>query len=91
MQKDFATFFHINGVMDFRLWGSLVMIVAMIAFLIAIFAFTNKSNQEEAARRRKEERMKILMDLDLSTKQATEALKAEEAKTAPAEETTKAE
>ena len=79
MQKDFATFFHMEaGVIDFRLWGSLVMIVAMIAFLIAIFAFTNKSNQEEAARRRKEERMKILMDLDLSTKQATEALKAQE-------------
>ncbi len=84
MQKDFATFFHMTGVMDFRLWGSLVMIVAMIAFLIAIFAFTNKSNQEEAARRRKEERMKILMDLDISTKQATEALKAEEAKAAEA-------
>ncbi len=74
MQKGFAAFFGMQGVMDFRLWGSLVMIVAMIAFLIAIFAYTAKSNNEEAARRRKEERRKILMDMDLQTVAATKAM-----------------
>ena len=75
MQKGFAAFFGNEGsVLDFRLWGSLVMIVAMIAFLIAIYAFTAKSNTEEAARRRKEERMKILMDMDIQTAAATKAM-----------------
>lgn len=72
MQKSFATFFHMSGVMDFRLWGTIVMIVAMIAFLIAIFAYTAKASNEEAAARRKAERMKILMDMDLETKANTE-------------------
>ncbi len=72
MQKNFATFFKMDGAMDFRLWGSLVMIVAMIAFLIAIYAYSSKAANEEAAKRRKEERLKILMDLDLQTKKATE-------------------
>lgn len=79
LQKSFATFFKMDGVMDFRLWGTLVMIVAMIAFLIAIYAYTNKSNTEEAAARRKAERMKILMDLDISTKKATEEADKKEA------------
>lgn len=71
LQKAFATFFNMNGVMDFRLWGTLVMAVAMIAFLIAIYAYTAKATNEEAAKRRKEERMKILMDMDIQTKEAT--------------------
>jgi predicted membrane protein len=72
MQKNFATFFGMSGAMDFRLWGSLVMIVAMIAFLISIFAYSSRATSEAAAKRRKEERMKILMDLDIQTKKATE-------------------
>lgn len=76
LQKSFATFFHMNGVMDFRLWGTLVMAISMIAFLIAIYAYTAKATNEEANQRRKEERMKILMDMDIQTKEATK--KAEE-------------
>lgn len=84
LQKNFATFFGMNGVMDFRLWGSLVMVIAMIAFLIAIFAYSSKSNNEEAAERRKAERMKILMDLDIQTKSNTETdtVKSDESKAA---------
>ncbi len=77
MQKNFATFFGMTGAMDFRLWGSLVMIIAMIAFLIAIFAYSSRATSEEAAKRRKEERMKILMDLDIQTKKATEEVNAQ--------------
>lgn len=77
MQKSFATFFGMTGAMDFRLWGSLVMIIAMIAFLIAIFAYSSKATNEEAKKRRKAERMKILMDLDIQTKKATEEVQKE--------------
>lgn len=64
LQKQFATFFKMSGVMDFRLWGTLVMIVAMIGLLIVIFYYTNKTVQEENRRRRYEERMRILMESD---------------------------
>ena len=53
-----------DGVMDFRLWGTLVMIIAMIGLLIVIFYYTNKTVQEENKRRRYEERMRILMESD---------------------------
>ncbi len=66
LQKSFATFFNMSGVMDFRLVGSLAMVVAMIGFLIAIFYYSNKMAQEENKRRRYEERMRILMEGDES-------------------------
>ena len=71
MQKNFASFFNMSGVMDFRLWGTLVMAVAMIAFLIAIFAYSAKANNQAAAERRKAERLKILMDLDSEEQEAS--------------------
>ncbi len=64
LQKSFATFFKMSGVMDFRLWGTLAMIIAMIGLLIVIFYYTNKTIQEENKRRRYEERMRILMESD---------------------------
>lgn len=70
MQKNFASFFNMSGVMDFRLWGTLVMAVAMIAFLIAIFAYSAKATNQAAAERRKAERLKILMDLDSEEQEA---------------------
>lgn len=77
MQKNFASFFKMDGVMDFRLWGTLVMAVAMVAFLIAIFAYSSKATNQAAAERRKAERLKILMDLD---SEEAEAKKNEETK-----------
>lgn len=79
LEKQFATAFHMNGVMDFRLWGTLVMVVAMIAFLIAIYAYSLRASREEAAERRRKERMAILMDFDASKDAATKA-PSEEAK-----------
>ena len=64
LQKSFASFFKMEGVMDFRLWGSLVMIVAMIGILIIVYTYSAKAVQEEAKRRRYEERMRILMESD---------------------------
>lgn len=86
LEKQFASAFGQTGAMDFRLWGTLVMVVAMIAFLIAIFAYSNKATNEEAAERRRQERLAILRDADLSSEAAT---KKEETSSAANEEVKK--
>ena len=68
LQKAFAAFFKMEGVMDFRLWGSLVMVVGMIGILIAIYSYSAKAVEEENKRRRYEERMRILMESDQEAK-----------------------
>ena len=66
LQKSFAAFFGMKeSVMDFRLWGTGVMLVAMIAFLIVIFVYSSKATNEVAAERRREERRRILEETDL--------------------------
>ena len=62
-QKGFAKAFgRPDGtVWDFRIFGAIVMVAAMILFLIAIYAYSSKKTHEEAALKRKEERMRILM------------------------------
>ena len=57
-----------EGVMDFRLWGSLVMVVGMIGILIVIYSYSAKAVEEENKRRRYEERMRILMESDQEAK-----------------------
>lgn len=64
LQKSFASFFGMDGVMDFRIVGTAAMILAMIGLLIVIFYYTNKAVQEENKKRRYEERMRILMESD---------------------------
>ena len=64
----FAAFFKMEGVMDFRLWGSLVMVVGMIGILIVIYSYSAKAVEEENKRRRYEERMRILMESDQEAK-----------------------
>ncbi|MCH3966742.1 MAG: hypothetical protein LKE52_03890 [Bacilli bacterium] len=71
-EKSVATFFKQTGVCDFRLWGTLFMIVALIGFLISIYHYSNKASDEEAAKRRHAERLRILMDeetIDVSKKE----------------------
>lgn len=63
-EKSVAQFFKMQGVMDFRLVGTLFMIVAMIAIIIAIFYYSNKAIQEANRERRYQERMRILMEAD---------------------------
>lgn len=74
LEKSFATFFGQEGkVFDFRLWGTLVMVVAMIGFLIAIYAYSNKAQAEIDAARRKKERMAILDEFDATHAASTTA------------------
>jgi hypothetical protein len=62
LQKSFAAFFKMQGVMDFRIVGTVAMIIAMIGILIVVFSYTAKAAELEAKQRRREERMKILME-----------------------------
>lgn len=64
LEKSFAKFFHMQGAMDFRLWGTIVMVVMMICFLITVYAYADRAEKKKAAERRKAERMRILMEAD---------------------------
>lgn len=67
-QKDLATFFGVEGLIDFRLVGTIIMLIAMVLFLIAIYVYSTKANEKLAAERRAEERRRILFgDLDKKT------------------------
>lgn len=68
-EKGFAKAFgQADGtVWDFRIFGAIVMVVFMIAFLITIYAYSSKKTREDAATKRKEERMRILMAGDDSS------------------------
>lgn len=73
-QKGFAKAFgQADGtVWDFRIFGALVMVFFMICFLITIYAYSSKKTHEDAAIKRKEERMRILMANDtVTTKEET--------------------
>lgn len=61
LQKSFATFFGHNGaVFDFRIFGTIIMVVAMLGFLISIYLYSLKEAKEIANKRRIEERNRIL-------------------------------
>lgn len=64
LQRRFAAFFHMDGVMDFRVVGTIAMVIAMIGILIVVFSYTSKASELEAKKRRQAERMKILMEAD---------------------------
>ena len=67
-QKGMAKFFGVaDGIWDFRVVGTIFMAFALVCFLIAIFAYSQKSINEEAKARRKEERLKILMSSDFNS------------------------
>ena len=63
-ERAWAAFFGMpeGSVLDFRIVGSIVMVVSMLCFFIAIYAYSSKVSEEKAVERRREERMKILME-----------------------------
>lgn len=61
-QKNLAAFLKINGVVDFRLLGSVVLLAAMVCILVVIFHYANKYDQIKAKKARKAERLKNLLD-----------------------------
>lgn len=79
-EKGFAAAFgQAEGtVWDFRVAGTIFMVVAMIGFLIVIFYYTDKMTKDAAERKRKEERQRILMS-DLVDVSKNDEKKPEEA------------
>ncbi len=69
-QKGLAAFFGGTGIADFRIVGTCFMLVAMIGFLITIYHYSNKVSQQAAEKRRYEERMRILMESDVTPSSA---------------------
>ncbi len=60
-QKSFATFFKREGsVFDFRIFGTIIMVVSMLGFLISVYFYSLKEAKEIAKKRRIEERKRIL-------------------------------
>ncbi len=70
-QKDLATFFGVDGIVDFRLVGTIIMLVAMVFLLIVIYVYSTKVNEKIAAERRAEERRRILFG-ELSEEKTSE-------------------
>ena len=67
-EKAWASFFGMpeGSILDFRILGSVIMIVCMLVFFVVIFLFSSKASEEKAAERRRQERMRILMDSPLN-------------------------
>ncbi len=83
-EKDWGTAFGMDGRFSFAIFGTIVMIVAMLCFFIAIYTYSYKATEQENTQRRLEERRKILEESDVVT---DEAAAAEEANAeAPVEE-----
>lgn len=69
-QADFAAFFGGTGIVDFRILGSIMMVVSMLFLFIIFYVYSAKVSEKIAERRRFEERMKILNDSDETNKKS---------------------
>lgn len=63
-QKNWAAAWKMSGVIDLRIFGTLVRLVARIGIIIVVNAYTSKAKNEEAKKRRLEERKRILREAD---------------------------
>ncbi len=63
-QKNWASAWKRSGVIDFRIFGTLVMLFARIGIIIVVYAYTAKAKNEEAKKRRLEERKRILREAE---------------------------
>ncbi len=74
-ERAWAAFFGMpeGSILDFRVVGTIVMVVSMLLFFIAIYVYATKASEREAEERRRQERLKILMDnpIDLTPKDST--------------------
>lgn len=73
-ERDWAAFFGMpeGSILDFRVVGTIVMVVSMLLFFVAIYVYATKASEREAEERRRQERLRILMDnpIDLSDKES---------------------
>lgn len=73
-QKNLGKFLNINGIVDFRLLGSAILLVAMVFLIITIYHYANKYDQIKAKKARKEERLKsILKDAESTSDSKSES------------------
>lgn len=63
-EKAWAAFFGMpeGAILDFRVVGTVVMVVSMLCFFVAIYVYATKASEREAEERRRQERLRILMD-----------------------------
>lgn len=77
-QKGLAKFLGMKGLVDFRILGSVVLIVAMIFIIWTLYHYANKYDAIKAKKARREERMKALLSDDV---QSVKSVPASETKT----------
>lgn len=65
-QKGLASFLGIKGLVDFRILGSVILIVAMVFIIWVLYHYANKYDSIKAKKARREERMKALLNEDES-------------------------
>ena len=60
-QKSFASFLGMKGIVDFRVLGSAILVIAMIFIIWILYYYANKYEAIKAKKARRDERMKALL------------------------------
>lgn len=71
-QKSFASFLHINGLIDFRILGSIICIVSMCFLIGLLYHYANNNEKNDSRKSKQLEQLKKLIEQeDLSKKDTT--------------------
>lgn len=81
-QRNLAQFLGMKGLVDFRIWGSIILVLAMIVLIAVFYHYANKYDTIKAKKERRAERMKSFIEEDENEANLT---KAEEPVTSEAE------
>lgn len=57
-QRNLAQFLGMKGLVDFRIWGSIILVLAMIVLIGILYHYANKYDSIKAKKERTAERMK---------------------------------
>ena len=80
--RDFSIFLNRTTILDWRILGSIIMIIAMVGFIISVTVYTNKYIKEKTSKKKYKERLKILMSSDIANLDKQESLEKEKEKQA---------
>ncbi len=72
-EKAWGEAFGMSGRFSFAIFGTIVMVVAMLGFFIVIYYYASKESEQENTIRRIEERRRILEEADIVTEEASAA------------------
>ncbi len=81
----FSVFLKRSSVLDWRIFGSELMVIAMVGFIITTIIYMNKFVKEKASKKKYNERLEILMNSDLASLDEQESLEKEKEKQASKE------